>query len=153
MASPTESTQTAARALLHVLMLVMRTVAADMRRSSNPIAPPQMGLLMKIGDGPTTMSSLARSHAVSLPTISKSVDVLVDRGWVARWVDREDRRQTIIRLTPKGRRVLADLMHRTEKQVATRLAPLESHERAQLVSVMNLLQRVLTTPDNEGCTP
>jgi DNA-binding MarR family transcriptional regulator len=153
MASPTKPRQTAAGALLHVLMLVMRTVAADMRRSANSIAPPQMGLLMKIGDGPTTMSSLARSHAVSLPTISKSVDILVDRGWVARWVDRDDRRQTMVRLTAKGRRVLAGIMSRTEKQVAARLAPLQPHERAQLVSVMNVLARVLTTPGTEGCAP
>jgi DNA-binding MarR family transcriptional regulator len=145
--------QTAAGALLQVLMLVMRTVAADMRRSSKAIAPPQMGLLMKIGNSPTTMSNLARLHAVSLPTISKSVDIFVDRGWVARWVDRDDRRQTIVRLTPKGRRVLAGIMSRTEKQVAQRLAPLQPHERAQLVSVMNVLARVLATPDHDGCSP
>jgi DNA-binding MarR family transcriptional regulator len=152
MANPTKPRQTAARALLHVLMLVMRTVAADMRRSSSSIAPPQMGLLMKIGDGPTTMSSLARSHAASLPTISKSVDILVDRGWVVRWVDRDDRRQTMVRLTAKGHRALADIMNRTEKQVAARLAPLQAHERAQLVSVMKVLARVLEARDT-GCAP
>ena len=43
-----------------------------------------MGSLMRIGAGPCTMSDLARHQAVSLPTISRSVDMLVRRGWVER---------------------------------------------------------------------
>ena len=73
---------TAARELLHVVMLVMRTVAADMRRKPGAVAPAQMGTLMKVSVGPCTMSGLARHQAVSLPTVSKSVDMLVcAAGW------------------------------------------------------------------------
>ena len=78
-------------------MLVMRTVAADMRRKPGAVAPAQMGTLMKVSVGPCTMSSLARYQAVSLPTISKSVEMLVRRGWLERWVDKQDRRQTMVR--------------------------------------------------------
>jgi DNA-binding MarR family transcriptional regulator len=99
----------AAHELLHVVMLVMRTVSANMRRSPGAIAPAQMGSLMHVAAGPCTMSSLARHLAVSLPTISRSVDMLVRRGWFERWVDRHDRRQTMVRLTPQGRRVLTDI--------------------------------------------
>ena len=86
----------------HVVMLVMRTLAADMRRSPGALAPAQMGTLMKVAVGPCTMSALARHQAVSLPTISKSVDMLVRRGWLERWVDKHDRRQTMVRLTVEG---------------------------------------------------
>jgi DNA-binding MarR family transcriptional regulator len=48
------------------------------------------------------MSALARHLAVSLPTVSKSVDMLVRRGWLERWVDKHDRRHTMVRLTPEG---------------------------------------------------
>jgi DNA-binding MarR family transcriptional regulator len=114
----TSQAHAAARELLHVVMLVMRTLAADMRRSSRPLAPTQMGSLMRIAAGPCRMSDLARHQAVSLPTISKSVDMLVRRGWVERWVDKEDRRQSLVRLTPKGRRVLAEIKDRSERHVA-----------------------------------
>jgi hypothetical protein len=40
--------ETAARELLHVVMLVMRTVSADMRRSPDALAPAQVGTLMKV---------------------------------------------------------------------------------------------------------
>src|SRR5690348_14376990 len=96
----------AARELLHVVMLVMRTVAANMRRSPDALAPTQMGTLMKVSMGACTMSALARHQAVSLPTVSRSVAMLVRRGWLERWVDKHDRRQTMVRLTTEGRRVL-----------------------------------------------
>ena len=141
----------AARELLHVVMLVMRTVAADMRREPGAVAPAQMGTLMKVSVGPCSMSSLARHQAVSLPTISKSVDMLVRRGWLERWVDKRDRRQTMVRLTPQGRRVLGGIRKRTEQHVRLSLEPLTDAERAQLVAAMVVLTRVLAPPADGIC--
>ena len=145
--------EAAARALLHVVMLVMRTVAADMRRSSQPLAPAQLGSLMKIGTGPCTMSDLARHLAVSLPTVSKSIDMLVRRGWVERWVDKSDRRQTMVRLTPRGRRVMGEIRRRTEQQVTKTLAPLTPAERGQLVAALEMLSRVMSESPEASCAP
>lgn len=145
--------QVAARELLHVVMLVMRTVAAEMRRSRRPLAPTQMGSLMRIGAGPCTMSELARHQAVSLPTISRSVDMLVRRGWVERGTGRNDRRQSMVRLTPRGRRVLVDMKQRAELHVAETLAPLAAPERAQLVAALRMLTGVLSVPGDDRCAP
>ena len=137
---------TAARELLHVVMLVMRTVAANMRRSPDSLAPAQMGTLMKVSVGPCTMSALARHLSVSPPTVSKSVDMLVRRGWLERWVDKHDRRQTMVRLTVEGRRVLANIKKRTETHVRQSLSGLTAGEREQLIDVTRVLTRVLGTP-------
>jgi len=137
---------TAAHELLFVVMLVMRTVAADMRRSPDALAPAQMGALMKVAIAPCTMSALARHLAVSPPTVSKSVDMLVRRGWLERWVDKHDRRQTMVRLTVEGRRVLNDIKKRNQKLVGQSLAGLTAEEREQLVDVTRALTRVLKTP-------
>ena len=145
--------QTAARELLHVVMLVMRTVSAEMRRSRRPLAPTQMGSLMRIAAGPCTMSELARHQAVSLPTMSKSADMLVRRGWVERGADKRDRRQSMVRLTPRGRRVLADVQQRAERHVAETLAPLAAAERAQLIAALRLLTGVLSVPGEDRCAP
>ena len=142
---------TAARELLHVVMLVMRTVAADMRRSPGAVAPAQMGSLMRAAAGPCTMSDLARHQAVSLPTISKSVGMLVRRGWLERWLDKRDRRQTLVRLTPEGRRVLSGIRKRTEQLVGRSLAGLTAAERRDLVGAMAVLARVLATPVDGQC--
>jgi len=137
---------TAAHELLFVVMLVMRTVAADMRRSPDALAPAQMGALMKVAIAPCTMSALARHLAVSPPTVSKSVDMLVRRGWLERWVDKHDRRQTMVLLRAEGRRVLHDIKKRNQKLVGQSLAGLTAEEREQLVDVTRALTRVLKTP-------
>ena len=142
-----------ARALLHVVMLVMRTLAAEMRRSRRPLAPAQMGSLMRIAMGPCTMSELARHLAVGLPTISKSVDLLVRRGWAERWVDKYDRRQTMVRLTRQGRRVLSEIKLTTERHVTRTLAPLNAAERAHLMVALRVLARVLDNPSEPSCLP
>lgn len=137
----------AARELLRAVMLVMRTVAAELRRSSDePLAPAQFGTMLKIANGACTMTDLARHQAVSLPTVSKSIDALVRRGWIERCVDPSDRRQTLIRLTAEGQRVMADVKRRAEDLVAGKLAALSDDERARLVDASNLLTRIIQSP-------
>jgi len=136
------SSAAAAEALLRLVMLVMQNVAAELRGSQRYLEPTQMGSLMRIAAGPCTMSELARHKAVSPPTISKSVNMLVGRGWVERRIDNHDRRQTLVRLTPAGRRALADIRERAEQHVADRLAPLDDDERRQLLSLLGRLTAV-----------
>ena len=142
-------TGTAARELLHVVMLVMRTLSADMRRSPDPLGPAQMGMLMRVHIAPCTMSVLARHQSVSLPTISKSVDMFVRRGWLERWVDKHDRRQTMVRLTGEGRRVLESIKKRSEAHVRLSLSGLTAAEREQLAGVTRALTRVLGAQGEE----
>src|SRR5213593_846046 len=101
------SSSALAHDLLHVTMQMMRSIAHNMRRSRHAMAPAQVAALMRMKQAPVAMSELARHLGVSVPTVSKSIDVLVDRGWVERWVDPSDRRQTLARLTVEGRRVTA----------------------------------------------
>ena len=94
---------------------------------------------MKIADGPCTLSRLAKHQAVSLPTVSRSVDMLVRRGLVERCVDNSDRRQTLVRLTQDGRDALADVGRRAEAYIQRKLEPLTSVDRQQMVQTSQLL--------------
>jgi DNA-binding MarR family transcriptional regulator len=129
--------------LLHVTMQLMRSIAKEIRRSPQPLATAQMGMLMRLAAGPTTMSDLARHLAVSAPTVSKSIDVLADRGWVERWVDPSDRRQTIVRLTAEGRTVSAEMKQKSRRHVAMLLAALTPDQRTQLMGTLEALKSVL----------
>ena len=127
---------------MRVVMLIMQSIAAHMRNSDRYLEPTQMGSLMRIAMGPCTMTDLARHKAVSLSTVSKSVDMLVRRGWVERWVDKHDRRQTLVRLTQSGRRALTGIQKRAEQHVADRLAPLTAAERRHIVRALGRLANV-----------
>lgn len=114
----------------------MQAIWAEMRRSGQPIEASQWATLRLIAPQPCTMSELARLKAVSLPTMSKSVDMLVRRGWVERFIDDADRRQTLVRLTPDGKRILADCRHRIEELLDVRLGGLTADQRTQLAAIL-----------------
>jgi DNA-binding MarR family transcriptional regulator len=133
--------------ILDVVNLVVQALWSDLRRSPEPIEPSQWASLRRIARGPCTMSDLARHKEVSLPTISKSVDMLVRRGWVERWIDKSDRRQTLVRLTPGGRRILADCRKRFEDLLAVKLVSLTAEQHQQVASSLKLVRSALSTDD------
>ena len=133
--------------LVDVVNLVTRLIWADMRQSSTAIEPSQWATLLRIARGPCSMSELARHKAVSLPTTSKSVDMLVKRGWVERWVGDADRRRTLVRLTPGGRRLLANRRRRSELLLAGKLAPLTAEEREQLAASLQRVRAALAAEE------
>jgi DNA-binding MarR family transcriptional regulator len=57
--------------------------------------------------GRTIQSDLAFHLAVSKQSVTRLVDPLVDRGFITRRVDPDDRRRVIHTITAKGKRVLA----------------------------------------------
>jgi DNA-binding MarR family transcriptional regulator len=132
-----------ARELLEVTLRLMRSVAAEMRRSHPQLEPGQMSMLFRLASGPATVTDLARFLSVSLPTVSKSIGVLEGRGWIERAVDSTCRRQTIVRLTTKGRRIMAGKHRKSELQVAAMLEPLTVPQREQVLATVQMLNRVL----------
>jgi len=127
--------------------LVTQAFWVELRRSGQTIEMSQWSTLRRIGRNPCTMSELARYKGVGLPTISKSVDMLARRGWVERWVDKSDRRQTMVRLTTPGRRILDDCRRALEAFLDQRLAHLSPSERKAVDASLQLVRRVLTVED------
>jgi DNA-binding MarR family transcriptional regulator len=133
--------------LIDVVNLVTQAFWAELRRSGQTIEMSQWSTLRRIGRTPCTMSELARYKGVGLPTISKSVDMLVRRGWVERWVDKSDRRQTLVRLTAAGRRILTECRRALEEFLDERLAALSAPERNALDHSLQMVRRALTHED------
>ncbi len=133
--------------LIDVVNLVTQAFWAELRKSGPAIEISQWSTLRRIGRSPCSMSELARHRGVGLPTISKSVEMLVRRGWVERWIDKADRRQTLVRLTSPGRRVLSDCRQALEKFLDARLAHLTAAERSAVDASLQLVRGVLTLED------
>ena len=133
--------------LIDVVNLVTQAFWVELRRSGQTIEMSQWATLRRIGRTPCTMSELARYKGVGLPTISKSVDMLVRRGWVERWVDKSDRRQTLVRLTTAGRRILTDCRRALEVFLDERLGSLSAADRKELDHSLQMVRRVLTPED------
>ena len=136
--------QEATTELLEVVNLVTQMFWADLRRSDHAIELTQWATLRRISRSPCTMSELARHKGVGLPTMSKSIEMLVRKGWVERWVDKTDRRLTLVRLTADGRRVLSDSRAHLEELLDQRLSKLTAAEQQSLASHLRRLRDALS---------
>jgi len=133
-------TQTAAREVVEVIPLVMRTLALELRRTGHTPEPVHCRLLVILAERSHNVSGLAEKQAVSLPTMSNSITTLVERGWVKRVRASHDRRRVMVDLTPAGRAVLNEILRPTEARVTELLASLSSTECDQLLAGLAILR-------------
>lgn len=125
--------------VLEVIPLVMRTVAAELRRGGQSLSASQYGLLAMLARRSCSLSELAEHQSVSLATMSNSIQTLVDRGWATRQSAPHDRRKVLIKLTPNGERALKAVRRQAERRVAEILAPLSAAERESLLGGLSVL--------------
>jgi DNA-binding MarR family transcriptional regulator len=137
-----QKTLEAARQVMEIIPLAMRTVGAEMRRVGHGVIPVHMRILGMCTKRVWTLSELAEAQAVSLPSMSKTVNTLVERGWLTRTQSEEDRRVVRIRLTPAGRQVLDKAQHHTQARVAELLAPLSAGELETLLAGLAILRDI-----------
>ena len=91
-----EQARDSARDILHIVPLVMRAVAAELRSAGEMPAPAQFGLLSILNQRPRSLTELAGLQGVTLPTMSSSISAMVERGWVRRGAPEDDRRVVMV---------------------------------------------------------
>lgn len=67
-----------------------------------PLTYRQHRTLVRVGEGHSSVAVLANLGNISMPTVSESIGVLVRRGFLTRRESPDDRRLTVIELTPLG---------------------------------------------------
>ena len=134
----------AARAVLNIVPLVMRTIAAELRAAGELPAPAHFGLLSMLSAQPRTLTELASLQGVSLPTMSNSITAMVQRGWVKRTAPVRDRRVVIIEVTATGRAALERVGRCAESHLADVLMPLDLGARRRLRGGLGVLRDVFT---------
>ena len=60
-------------------------------------------------DEPKTMKQIAETLGVAVSTPTRTIDRLLEKGFVNRKVGKKDRRKLLIELTPKGKKLLEDI--------------------------------------------
>ena len=136
-----------ARQVLDAVPLVMRAIRAEMRSHRTPdISVPQFRALafLRRNEG-SSLSDLAEHVGLTLPSVSKMVDGLVERDLVRRETQHSDRRRLKLSLTERGRRMLETARTATQSCLAQKLATLSPSERAKVARTMELFQRLFAS--------
>jgi DNA-binding MarR family transcriptional regulator len=109
------------------------------------------GLAIGVGDVP--LASLIRDLRLSKQAAGQLVDTLVNRGYLARNVDEQDRRRLIVTLTDRGRAAAATQAAARERVDAELLAKVGpqciAHTRVALAALAEMAGRGETPTDDE----
>lgn len=102
-----EALEDATTQIIRTLPRIFRSLKHQIRNSAVAVAykdmgEQQIGILHELIRGRLLTSELAKKFDVANPTITRTVDRLVELGYVERQPDAEDRRKTYLRLTKSG---------------------------------------------------
>ncbi len=136
------SPKDAARTVLDVVPLVMRSVRVHMRAAGAPnLSVPQFRTLGFVAHHPqTSLSDVAEHIGLALPSMSKLVDGLVERKLLIRQSHADDRRRITLELTARGDALLQSAHASTQAALAQRLSELDESDRATVARAMQILQ-------------
>jgi DNA-binding MarR family transcriptional regulator len=90
-----------------------------------------------------TVGELAERMKVRAPTVSRMIDALVSRGWVARQADPADRRKVCLQLTEQGRGLAGAMETRFCSATARFLRPLSGEQLGGIVAACDSLEALL----------
>ena len=131
--------------LASTLRLALLRAARRMRsqRANTTVTLSQLSALATVGKcGPMSAGELAGIERVQPPSMTKILASLEAEGWVQRSPHPDDRRQSIISITPSGRTLLDEEARARDEWLATRLAEFSPEEIRILNEAVIVLDRL-----------
>jgi len=108
----------------------------------------QYKTLLTIADrGECSLGDLGRELEIAMSSASQMVDRLVGQGLVHRRQDEENRRQVIIRLTPQGEELIAELRRGILERFEKILNRLSERDQEALVESFEAIARIMKKID------
>jgi DNA-binding MarR family transcriptional regulator len=124
--------------------LVMQAVRAELRRSpAVALSQQQLRALGYLGrHAEDSLSAVAESLGLGLPTASRLMDGLVRGGYVERQTAPHDRRRARLALTAAGREALEAALRQVQARIEKDLGGLSGEELAMVGQAMGVLCRL-----------
>src|SRR5690606_20752666 len=105
-------------------------------------------LMAVLQDGvPRRTAELAQALEVSSPAITGLVKELAKSGYIRRIEDPDDRRVTLIALTPKGREALERVQDERKRKAIGMLRHFEAHEIDAFLKTLDRMRQLLHEHD------
>ena len=125
-------------------LAITRTSRRLRQEAGQGLSPSLTSALASIDThGPLTPSELAKRERVQRPTATRLVARLEALGVVQRAADPEDRRCSLLSVTPEGHALMEELRQRKTAYLAARLESLDPADRAALDRAAAILERLL----------
>jgi DNA-binding MarR family transcriptional regulator len=93
-------------------------------------------------EGERTIGQLATAERVQPPSMTRTIRCLEEEGFVERVAHPTDGRQVLVRLSPKGKDLLAAERRRRDAWLSCRMRELTAEERAVLRQAAPILEKL-----------
>jgi len=137
--------------ICRVITILGRDISARLDEALQPagLAELEFRTLLTIfsRDGTATPSDLSASLAQSPANLTRITDVLVERGLITRTVSDQDRRRTLLGITPVGEKLLRDLLPRMAEHTTALFRGFSADDKNRLVSDLKRLLCALDALD------
>jgi DNA-binding MarR family transcriptional regulator len=129
--------------ILDLIPATMRVIRREVRQGANfTLTVPQHRVLAHLFRGVADATSLAELQGVTLPGISKMVDVLVERGLVRREPSKTDRRQAKLILTDEGKKIYEHSRKTAQAKLNEMIVLLTSDRKRALMAGLLVLKEL-----------
>jgi DNA-binding MarR family transcriptional regulator len=129
----------------HLRLTIARANRRLRQEAGSDLSPSMTAALATIErHGPMTPSELAARERIQRPTATRVLARLEEMGLIARTPDPQDRRSSLVAVTPDATAMLAEQRTRKTAFLAERLDRLEPEDRAALERAADILERVLS---------
>jgi MarR family transcriptional regulator, organic hydroperoxide resistance regulator len=128
-----------AEALESLFAAVLRATGLAVPGGDTELTVSQYNVMSALGDGPAKVSEIAAAAEVAVPTATRALRSLEERGLVSRRRIGEDGRVVTVSLTPTGERVLAEKrtwVRARQRAIFDRLTDAEQRTAPSLLRVI-----------------
>ncbi|MBK9712930.1 MAG: MarR family transcriptional regulator [Kouleothrix sp.] len=136
-----------AKLLLETIPGLMRSMKGALRPTrvseDEPLTMHQLRMMDRLRCRPLSLGDLAALQQVTPSTMSRAVDVLVRKAWVARQNDPNDRRQVVLTLTEEGVTAHEAWLEHTQDVITQMISRLDDDERARLYDGLTILRNLM----------
>ena len=113
------------------------------RRGAADLPDPQFNVLaILLREGPLSPGALAEAEHVQPPTMTRTVNALVELGFVQKSEHPTDGRQVVVSLTATGEAEVRETRRRRDAWLADQLQVLTDDDRRTLAQAAELLRRI-----------
>lgn len=128
-----------ARKANRIFPLMGRMMEARMRAGLHLLSPVHFHVLNMLEIQSWTLTALADHLAISTASMSRTISVMEERGWLTRTRSTEDRRVVTIEITDAGHQVLLDIERRSLQYLTEVFSQLSQEELQKLMDGLEIL--------------
>lgn len=128
-------------------MMMRRMRAQVMKASVGTLTMPQYRILANINRGLNSIGAIAEHHGVAQPSMSKMISLMEKKGLIVRKTLVSDKRQSVLSMTAKGKKIFLDVRGHAQEKLADKLSDLTLQDLAQLEKSFDGIKQVFKNWD------